>query len=181
MLSQELRARLLELARRAVEARVSGAAFSAPPALPPELCRPSGAFVTLRRRADHELRGCVGYVEARYPLHEAVARAAAAAATEDSRFAAVSPGELASLVLDISVLGPPAPIEPADVEVGRHGLIVERGGRRGLLLPQVPLEWGWDAATFVGQTCRKAGLQPDAWRDRETKLLAFEAEVFGEP
>jgi AmmeMemoRadiSam system protein A len=180
MLPAELRARLLQLARRAIEDCLRGEAYRAAPDLAPELLRNSGAFVTVRRRGDHELRGCIGFVEPIYPLHESVARAAAAAATEDRRFEPVTRAELPELELDISILGPPFPIQPGEVEVGRHGLIVERGPRRGLLLPQVPIEWGWDAPTFVEHTCRKAGLPMDAWRDPDTKLWAFEAEIFSE-
>ena len=88
--------------------------------------------------------------------------------------------ELDGITIDISVLGPLAPIGADAVEVGRHGLVVERDGRRGLLLPQVPLEQGWDRVAFLDQTCAKAGLPAGSWRDRETRLLAFSAEVFGE-
>lgn len=122
----------------------------------------------------------MGYVEPIHPLHVSVARAAVAAATEDGRFDPVSLEELPRLLLDVSVLGPALPIEAADVVVGRHGLIVEKDGRRGLLLPQVALEWGWDAPRFLEQACRKAGLPADAWRSGGARLLAFEAEVFGE-
>jgi AmmeMemoRadiSam system protein A len=179
-LSNEARTRLLEIARRAVEERLRAARFELPVDLPEELVRKTGVFVTLRRRADHELRGCVGYVEPIFPLAEAVALAAVSAATADGRFDPVALEELKALSLDISVLGPTFPIEAKDVVVGRHGLVVEQTGRRGLLLPQVPIEWGWDARAFLEQTCRKAGLPADAWKEKNARLLAFEAEVFGE-
>lgn len=180
-LSGEARTRLLAIAREAIVAELEGRAPRAAAGdLPPELLRPSGAFVTLKRKQDGELRGCVGYVEPLHPLHETIARAALAAALSDGRFEPVRRDELDGLRLDISVLGPTYPIDAARVEVGRHGLIVEQGARRGLLLPQVAPEWGWDAPTFVEQTCRKAGLPRDAWRLPDARLLAFEAEVFGE-
>jgi AmmeMemoRadiSam system protein A len=178
-LTAAARARLLAIARRAIASRLRG---EAPPAEPaePELSRPSGAFVTLRRREDGDLRGCIGYVEALYPLVEAVQRAATSAATQDHRFDPVGTDELDGLVIDISVLEPPSPIRPEQVRIGTHGLIVERGRRRGLLLPQVPVEQGWDVTTFLDHTCLKAGLAPGAWRDPETRLLGFAATVFGE-
>jgi len=180
VLTEPARRQLLSIARRAIEERLAGRGPSPLAELPEELLRRSGAFVTLRRRADRELRGCVGYVEPRYALAEAVALAAVAAATSDARFDPVMPEELALLALDVSVLGPTFPIEAKDVVVGRHGLVVESAGCRGLLLPQVALEWGWDAAGFLEQTCRKAGLPKDAWRASGTVLLAFEALVLQE-
>jgi len=179
VLSATSRARLLQVARAAIAARLAGQPLPAED-VEPELRRPSGAFVTLRRRQDGDLRGCIGYVEPIYPLCEAVQRAAASAATEDYRFDPVTSGELPDLELDISVLAAPAPIRPEDVRIGTHGLIVERGRRRGLLLPQVPIEQGWDVPTFLEHTCLKAGLPPSAWKDPETKLLGFAASVFGE-
>jgi len=113
------------------------------------------------------------------PLFKVVQECAVAAATEDPRFPPVSPGELPSLRVEVSVLTPLAPILPEEVEIGRHGLMVSQGGRRGLLLPQVPVEWGWDRETFLDQACVKAGLPPSAWRHGAT-LQAFTAEVFGE-
>lgn len=101
---------------------------------------------------------------------------------EDPRFDPVAPAEVRHLSVEISVLGPREPVYARDdVVVGRHGLLVEKGWRRGLLLPQVAVEWRWDAATFIAQTCHKAGLPTDAWPDRGAALFRFEAEVFGEP
>jgi len=136
-----------------------------------------GAFVTLHE--NRELRGCIGMVIARGPLDETVREMARAAAMEDPRFPAVTEAELKSLQLEISVLSPMFEIAPEDVVVGRHGLMVSCGGRRGLLLPQVAPEWGWDRETFLAQTCRKAGLSPEQWKHGAT-LEAFTAEVFGE-
>ena len=158
MLNPHERQALLHLARQAIAARLEGHPV-APPAAVGGLARRTGAFVTIRH--NNRLRGCLGSVDDDAPLVEVVARCAGDAATRDPRF-------------------PPLPLEdPAEVEIGRHGLIVEQGTHRGLLLPQVPTEWGWDRETFVSQTCVKAGLAPDAWRTGAT-LFTFEAEVFGE-
>jgi AmmeMemoRadiSam system protein A len=177
MLSEPARRQLLEIARRAIEQRLRGLTQTPLGELPDELGRMSGAFVTLRRKHDRELRGCVGYVEPRYPLAQAVALAAVAAATNDARFDPVTLDELALLALDVSVLGPTFPIAASEVVVGRHGLVIEKAGCRGLLLPQVAIEWGWDATTFLEQTCRKAGLPTTAWREPGAALSAFEAEL----
>ena len=168
---------LLDLAREAIHRALHG--LAAPP-VPQDasLRRPSGAFVTLRRAG--ELRGCVGRIEAPTPLAEVVARAAVAAALEDGRFEPVQASELAELTVEISVLGPVQPIEPAEVRVGTHGLIVRHAGRAGLLLPQVAVEHGWDAETFLDHTCRKAGLPTSQWRLPGVELLAFTAQVFGD-
>ncbi len=141
------------------------------------LAAPGAAFVTLKKKG--RLRGCIGYTEAVAPLFKVVQECAVAAATEDPRFPPVTPAELPSIDLEISVLTPLVPIRADEVEVGRHGLMVSHLGRRGLLLPQVPVELGWDRETFLDQTCVKAGLPPDAWR-RGATLEAFTAEVFGE-
>lgn len=140
-----------------------------------------GAFVTLRRASDGELRGCVGQLESDEPLVRIVAAMAVAAASRDSRFEPVAAGELLSLRVEISVLSPLAPIEPHAVEVGRHGLAVRLRERRGVLLPQVAVEHAWDRETFLAQTCLKAGLPKDAWRQPGIGISGFTATVFGEP
>ena len=136
--------------------------------------------MTLRRRVDGELRGCVGYIEPLYALAEAVTRAAASAATSDDRFAKVTLDEVPLLALDVSVLGPLEPLVPDAVRVGIHGLIVRWQGRSGLLLPQVAVEHGWDAEAFLEHTCQKAGLPSDTWRQAGVELLGFSADVFGD-
>jgi AmmeMemoRadiSam system protein A len=171
--------RLLRVARSAIEARLRGQPRPDEPA-DGILAEPRGAFVTLRRRADRELRGCVGYVEPRYSLLETVARAAAAAATSDDRFAPIALDEVAALTLDVSVLGPLLPISPDAVRIGTHGLVVRWRGRSGLLLPQVAVEHGWDAEAFLDRTCHKAGLPADTWRLPGVELLGFSADVCGE-
>jgi len=176
-LTDEERRQLLALARHAIAAHLSCVPLSLPD-VPPALRRPGSVFVTLRSRKDDELRGCIGTLEAREPLVEAVLRMAVAAATQDQRFSSVTPGELPLLALEVSVLTPPEPIAPQDVEPGVHGLIVRHCGRSGLLLPQVATHHGWDRETFLQYTCVKAGLPRDAWKEPGATLLAFTAVVF---
>jgi len=145
----------------------------------PALLEPRGAFVTLKKAG--QLRGCIGYIEPRVSLIEAVANNAQSAALRDPRFTPVTPQELADISIEISALTPLEPVaDVEDIEVGRHGLVISRGPHRGLLLPQVPVEWGWDREEFLQQTCHKAGLPPEAWKQNDTELLSFEAEVFSE-
>jgi AmmeMemoRadiSam system protein A len=168
---------LIGIARRALDRYVGTGKVPHEVVVPGKLAAPGAAFVTITKNG--RLRGCIGYTEAVAPLFKVVQECAVAAATEDPRFPPVTPNELPSLRVEISVLTPLFPIRPEDVEVGRHGLMVAQGGMRGLLLPQVPVEWGWDRETFLDQTCVKAGLPPTAWRHGAT-LRAFTAEVFGE-
>lgn len=180
-LSGAVRKELLDLARLAIrtfleEGRWLRKGVDFGPVAP----EPRGAFVTLTT-ASGDLRGCIGTILPLAPLDETVARMAVSAAAEDPRFPPVSSRELDGLHLDISALTVPEPVtDPALIEVGRHGLIVTRGHRKGLLLPQVPTEWGWDREEFLGHTCRKAGLPSDAWREPGTVIEWFEAEVWGE-
>ena len=143
----------------------------------PHLAEPRGAFTTLHLQG--KLRGCIGYILPVESLYRTVADTARAAAFEDPRFEPVTLAEAPELKVEISVLSPPQPIRPDEIAVGRHGLIVSQGSRRGLLLPQVPMEWEWDRETFLCQTCLKAGLPPDAWQ-HGAQLQGFTAEVFGE-
>jgi AmmeMemoRadiSam system protein A len=178
MISADDRRLLLHIAREAIVAHVTGASF-AHPAGCEILERAGAAFVTIHSRG--ELRGCIGHVDGDEPLGRVVVRCAVSACSRDPRFPAVTVGELDALRIELSVLGPLEPIAgPADIEVGRHGLVVEMGWQRGLLLPQVAPEWNWDRETFLAQTCHKARLPHDAWKNG-AKLWRFEAEVFGEP
>ena len=170
---------LLHAAREAIAAHLAGRTAALPPATG-GLCAARGAFVTLRHAVDGELRGCVGHMDADEPLLETVTDMAVAAATRDGRFDPVTTSELASLRIEISVLSPLAPIRPSEVELGRHGLLLRHGDRRGVLLPQVPAEHGWDREAFLGATCEKAGLPADTWRRPGVELLGFTATVFGE-
>jgi AmmeMemoRadiSam system protein A len=141
------------------------------------LSEPRGVFTSLYK--SDELRGCVGYVLPAFPLYRAVAETARAAAFDDNRFPPVLTEELPHLQVELSILTPPSPIQPEEIEIGRHGLLATWHGRRGLLLPQVPVEHEWDRVTFLEQTCRKAGLPLDAWKKGAT-LHGFTAEIFGE-
>jgi len=143
----------------------------------PHLAEPRGAFTTWHLRG--RLRGCIGYVFPSDSLYKTVADTARAAAFDDPRFSPVTAAEAPDLKAEISVLSPLQAIHPDEVILGKHGLIVIRGSRRGLLLPQVAIEWEWDRETFLAQTCLKAGLPPDAWQ-HGAELLGFTAEVFGE-
>jgi AmmeMemoRadiSam system protein A len=178
MTSDADRVLLLRIAREAIASQVTGAPARA---VDPSdaAARPGAAFVTLHYRGD--LRGCIGHVDADEPLGRVIARCAVAACSADPRFPPIALSELPALDLELSLLGPLEPIAgTGDFEVGRHGLVVELGRQRGLLLPQVATEWKWDRATFLAQTCHKAGLPRDAWKHGGVKLWRFEAEVFGE-
>jgi len=178
-LGSEERRTLLAAAREAIAAHLEGRA----PVLPRgtgALAEPGGAFVSLHRRSDGELRGCVGLLRPEEPLVEAVSRMAVAAATQDERFPPVNAGELASLSIEISALSRLAPIRPDEIELGRHGLLVRAGDKRGVLLPRVPVDHGWDRDGFLAHTCRKAGLAADAWTEPGTQLQGFTATVFSD-
>jgi AmmeMemoRadiSam system protein A len=168
---------LLALARTAMEAELCGASAPAGVDAPRSLDVHAGAFVSLHIGDD--LRGCVGYIEPAWPLPLTIARAGAAV-THDDRFPRLRPPELPRVCVEVSVLSPPAPLLAAAVEVGVHGLILSCAGRSGLLLPQVPVEWGWDRETFLDQLCRKAGLPAGTWRERAAELRGFTADRFAE-
>jgi AmmeMemoRadiSam system protein A len=173
---------LLDIARDAIEAAVrSGTGRPGGPAVAgaADLPAASGVFVTIKRRG--ELRGCLGTLENRLGLAIEVARCAVESAREDPRFPPVTVDELDELALEISVLGPLERIEavPGAFTVGVHGLVVQHGFRRGLLLPQVAVEWSWTAEQFLRQTCVKAGLPVDAWLNGAT-VYRFSAQVFRE-
>jgi AmmeMemoRadiSam system protein A len=182
MRSDGQRAALLQIARQAIEVHLRGepAASVVRGAESGDEGEASGVFVTIKYRG--ELRGCLGVLELSGPLEEEVARCARDSATADPRFPPLNSHELPETSLEISILGPLEVIDPADESaliIGRHGLVVERGARRGLLLPQVAVEWGWAREHFLRQTCRKAGLPEDAWQSG-AQVFRFDAEVFGE-
>lgn len=167
---------LLQLAHDAINTSLDERELQLP-AIPEPLQQRRGAFTTLHLLG--EVRGCVGYVFPVSPLFQTVIETARAAAFQDVRFFPVTREEAAQLLISISVLSPLFPIQAEDLQLGKHGLLITRGNRRGLLLPQVPAEHGWDRNTFLEQTCRKAGLPPDAWQ-HDASLEAFTAEIFGE-
>lgn len=181
-LQQDEQADLLKLARRSIEARLEN---QQAPKLPPEvleahpiLGEERGAFVTLT--IGGQLRGCIGNIRGVAPLDSTIERMAVAAATEDPRFPPVQAAELDRIAIEISVLTPFKRIsDPEEIEVGRDGLYIEKGMNRGLLLPQVATEYGWDRYTFLDQTCRKAGLPDGAWREG-ADIYIFSAQIFNE-
>ena len=177
MTSDSDRRLLLRLARETITAHVAGAPV--PSVDLDGVCgRRGAAFVTLHARS--ELRGCIGHLEIDDPLGHVVPRCAIGACSRDPRFPAVVERELPDIEIELSLLGPLESIRGAsDIEIGRHGLVVELGWNRGLLLPQVAVEWKWNADQFLEHTCRKAGLPRAAWKDG-ARLWRFEAEVFSE-
>ena len=170
---------LLAVARHAIAGAVNVPLAAAPTALPVFEER-RGAFVTLVHA--ERLRGCVGRIDPDGPLRTLIPSMARSAALEDPRFRPVQSHELAGLRIEISLLGTPEALSDREAfVVGVHGLIVRAGWRRGLLLPQVAVQRGWDRETFLCEVCGKAGLAPDAWRDPATVVQSFTAEVFAEP
>jgi len=173
----EERSNLLQLAHDAILAALENR--EPRPFTPSEhLSELRGAFTTVY--SNGQLRGCVGYPTAVMPLYRTVIETAQSAAFDDLRFVPVTLSEAPGLKISISVLSPVKPVRAEDIVVGRHGLIISQGSYRGLLLPQVPVEHGWDCITFLEQTCRKAGLPLDAWKTGAA-IEAFTAEVFGDP
>ena len=174
LLSSAALSALLELARGSVVASVEGRAL---PAVPDqlELSWPRGVFVSLHRKG--ELRGCLGHLEADVPVGEATRRMAVAAARDDPRFLPVTPDELRDLDVEVSVLSPFERIRPEAVVPGRDGLLIRRGARSGVLLPQVATEHGWDRVALLRAVCQKAALPSEAWQDPATELWAFRAQV----
>jgi AmmeMemoRadiSam system protein A len=165
---------LLKLGRDSIAARLAGQSL---PAVPPDN-RLGGAFVTVHLRGD--LRGCIGYPEADQRLAEVVRRCAVSAAFEDPRFPPLSSVEFPEIQLEISALGAITPLrDHTEIQIGRHGIVIRQGYSRGLLLPQVAVEWGFAPEEFLAQVCAKAGLPRDAWKTG-AELYCFEAEVFSE-
>lgn len=175
--SPEERALLLRLAHDSIAAAIAGREISLEP--PSEhLAQPRGAFTTIYVHRD--LRGCVGYVLPVASVYRTIADTARAAAFDDTRFPPLRAEELPGLQVSLSILSSIEPIEPDQIEIGRHGLLITKDVHRGLLLPQVPVERNWDRYTFLAQTCRKAGLAENDWRSG-AKIEAFTAEIFADP
>ncbi len=170
---------LLAIARNTLETHVRTGRVMPAEAATALLAEKRGAFVTLHKHG--ELRGCIGYVEAVKPLYQAVSDMAVAASSEDPRFPPVTPEELDDIDIEVTVLSPLRRLgSPDSVVVGRHGLVIRKGFHSGLLLPQVPIEQGWNREQFLAHTCRKAGLAPTAWQDPDAQLFCFTGQVFGE-
>ena len=181
---------LIELARKAVEQYLkTRKCTKAPENTPKKLLQNCGVFVTINSitNGEKQLRGCIGYPYPTNPLAEAVIDSAINSATQDPRFYPLSLSELNEVVFEISVLTPPEPVDvkkpeeyPSKIKVGEDGLIVEKGIFKGLLLPQVPVEWEWGEEEFLCQCCIKAGLPPDTWLTKGTKIYRFNAIIFEE-
>ena len=181
---------LIKLARQAVEEYLkTGEIIKMPPDTPPQLKERCGVFVTINsvKGRKRELRGCIGFPYPTTLLAQAVIESAISSATQDPRFNSMTKEELDNVVFEVSVLTPPEPIEVGNpkeycskIKVGRDGLIVERSYCKGLLLPQVPVEWKWDEEEFLCQCCIKAGLPPDSWLLKGTRIYKFQAIIFEE-
>ena len=181
MLTPSQRTRLLSIARISIESVLEGVRpHIDETALDPELIRPSGAFVSLHTH-EGDLRGCIGTIHPVAPLCHAVSSNAINAAFRDPRFYPLEREELPRVHIEISVMSPIEVVtDVGTILIGRDGLIITRGSRAGLLLPQVASEYGWDAETFLAHTCQKAGLPRDAWQHPDCRIERFSAEVFSE-
>lgn len=180
---------LIKIARKAITNFLEKGNKINPLDVPPKLNKKFGVFVTLNKKINdkHELRGCIGYPQPVMPLIEATIDSAISSATRDPRFVSVSLDEMKHIIIEVSVLSLPELIEvddpleyPKNIEVGKNGLIVERGLFQGLLLPQVPIEWEWNEEEFLSNCCIKAGLQPDLWLIKGTKIYKFSCIVVKE-
>ncbi len=182
MLSAQGRRTLICIARESIISRIEGREPHYPRRLP-ELESPAGAFVSLHiiDGLEPRLRGCIGRITSDRPLYDTVRETAVSAAFGDPRFPPLERDEADNLVVEVSVLSPLVPIaDVRTIKPGVHGILIEHGRNSGLLLPQVAAQHRWDRKTFLEQTCRKAGLAPDAWRSPDTVLSVFTAEVFDE-
>ncbi len=175
----------VKTARKAIESAVKNEYIS-DIELPQKFQKKMGAFVTINRYPSEDLRGCIGYPEPIFPLKDAIVKGAENA-TQDPRFPALRKNELDSIVVEVSLLTPPKKLKyddpkelPEKIICGKHGLIASMGGRRGLLLPQVPVDQGWNEKEFLDHTCIKAGLRPSDWREGNCELEVFEGMVFAE-
>ena len=175
---------LISLARRVIASVLEGQATPKFSQSGEALSQKAGVFVTLRSYPDKQLRGCVGLPTPDLPLWEAVIHSALSSAFRDPRFSPIKREELDRITIELSVLTPPKEVPkeslPDSIKVGRDGLIIELAGRKGLLLPQVAVEYGWSPEEFLSRTCEKAGLDRDCWRWKDTKVFTFQAEVFEE-
>lgn len=178
LLTKKEQKELLKIARETIVAHVTGVTVPAVTKVSQGLSAENGCFVTIKQHG--QLRGCIGNFESDRPLYKLVQEMAVSAATRDPRFYPMKPQDLADFELDISVLSPLQLIESVEeIKVGKHGIYIVKGSYRGVLLPQVATEYGWDRDTFLRHTCIKAGLPEDAWQ-KECEIYIFSALVFGE-
>ena len=171
---------LLKLVRDIIESSYNNKEVEIPFNLKDKLVQPSGVFVTLNKHGT--LRGCIGFPEPHYPLGIALVKAAKSAAFEDPRFDRLRESELKEIDIEISILTKPEKIksDTSNIIIGRDGLIIKKGIRSGLLLPQVAEEYNWGAEEFLNQTCIKAGLPADTWKDKDAELYKFQVQIFKE-
>ena len=179
-LSAQFRLKLLCVARQSLENFLENGERIQFPTEIPVLLEKRAVFVTLRKRGNGDLRGCIGQSKPRYPLIEAVAKTAISSAVDDTRFPSLTLDELPNLLIEINVLSPLAPSKPENVEIGKHGLMINKGSKGALFLPEVAVSNGWDLHTFLDELCRKADLPEGSWHDREAELYVFESEAWGE-
>lgn len=177
-LNEQQKKTLLQLARKSIEHYLESGKHLAEKTDDETLKEKRGAFVTLK--LDSQLRGCIGYALPYKPLYETIIDVSVSAAFHDFRFPPLTKEELPQTKIEISVLTPPEKIEDIhQIEIGKHGIIITKGMRKGLLLPQVPVEWNWDVGTFLRNGCRKAGLEEDEWK-KGAQIEIFSAQVFSE-
>lgn len=179
MLSEKNASILLNIARDTITNLVNKQDYQPPPREEKNLNERSGCFVTIKQ--DGQLRGCIGNFQSELPLFQEVAQMAVASASKDPRFHPLEKPELDNFSLEISVLSPLEKIDDIElIEVGTHGIYLEKNFSRGVLLPQVATDYDWDRITFLQQTCQKAGLQTDAWKDADTDIYIFSAQIIKE-
>ena len=179
-LSAQFRLKLLRVARQSLENFLENGNLIQFPTEIPELLEKRAVFVTLRNRDHGDLRGCLGQSKPRYPLIEAVAKTVISSAVDDTRFPSLTLDELPDLLIEINVLSPLAPSKPEDVKIGKHGLMINKGSKGAIFLPEVAISNGWDLHTFLEELCRKANLSEGSWHDCEAELYVFESEAWDE-
>ena len=179
-LSAQFRFKLLRVARQSLENFLGNGERIQFPTEIPELLEKRAVFVTLRNRDHGDLRGCLGQSKPRYPLIEAVAKTVISSAVDDTRFPSLTLDELPDLLIEINMLSPLSPSIPEDVKIGKHGLMINKGSKGAIFLPEVAVSNGWDLNTFLDELCRKADLPGGSWHDHEAELYVFESEAWGE-
>jgi AmmeMemoRadiSam system protein A len=176
-LSEGEKKMLRQIAKTVIESKARGEPIPESKIDSSALKENRGAFVSIHKKG--QLRGCIGYIEGKGPLHKTIEEMAEAAAFRDPRFAPVTEKELNDLDIEISVLTPFKKISDTnEIEVGKHGIYIRKGWHSGLLLPQVATEYGWDRKTFLEHTCQKAGLSSNAWKDKDIEIYIFSADIF---
>ena len=179
-LSAELRLKLLRVARQSLEKFMENEYHIQFPTEIPELLEKRAVFVTLRKKSNGDLRGCIGHFKPRYPLIEAVAKTAISSAVDDSRFTSIKIDELPDLLIEINVLSPMSKSKPENVEIGKHGLMIKKGPKVAIFLPEVAVSNDWDLNTLFDELCRKADLPKGSWNNRYAELYVFESEAWSE-